>query len=358
LTIDAADVSDRVAGFRIGLVMIAAIILVAMAGVGWIVARSVTRPIRHLQHAAGRFAAGDLTPGDPARGAPGELVELERTMNSMAGRLDELLSTQRAFVADASHQLRTPLTALRLRLENVAAACTAPGAATPETTATDSGDLRDEIDDALAETERLGSLVDDLLALARAERPAAAEPTPVARLTADRVDTWSAVADERAVSIELTAPDPGVEALAVPGAVEQILDNLLDNALRFSPERSTITVDVRALPSGRVELRVGDQGPGLDAEQRRQATDRFWRGEQPVGTAAETSGGSGLGLAIVQALAIASGGDVRLEAGTDGPAADGCRGLAVIIELPRVDQTESAPEAPPANAAASQRGDR
>ena len=110
-----------------------------MAGIGWAIARSVTRPLRTLDAAAARFATGDLAPVEPDPSAPPEIAVLGDTMNTMARRLDQLLSEQREFVADASHQLRTPLTALRLRLENLqSAAATAEdedalGAAIEET---------------------------------------------------------------------------------------------------------------------------------------------------------------------------------------------------------------------------------
>ena len=119
LTIDAHEVAERVQRFWMGLAGIAVVVLLAVAGIGFAIARSVTRPLRELQATARRFSEGDLTPGQLTADSPPEVRSLGDAMNAMATRLDELINAQRAFVSDASHQLRTPLTALRLRLENL-----------------------------------------------------------------------------------------------------------------------------------------------------------------------------------------------------------------------------------------------
>ena len=166
-------------------------------------------------------------------------------------------------MADASHQLRTPLTALRLRLENLEA--TMPPAA--------AGDLRA----AAAETGRLARLVDGLLTLARAEAaPSRREVVDLAAVVADRQAAWAPLAAEQ--DVELTVqPGPAAPVWAVPGALEQVLDNLLANALRVAPAGSQIELAIRQA-GGWVELHVTDQGPGMPAEQRQRAFDRFWRG--------------------------------------------------------------------------------
>jgi signal transduction histidine kinase len=163
LTLDAKEVNATVRRFWLGLAGVAAVVLTAMAGIGWAIARSVTRPLRTLHSTADRFATGDLTPTVPDPDAPPEIAALEATLNAMAHRLDQLLAEQRAFVADASHQLRTPLTALRLRLENLQS-----GLDTPED--------KEDLAAAIEETYRLAGLVEDLLKLARAEQTAAPEP--------------------------------------------------------------------------------------------------------------------------------------------------------------------------------------
>ncbi|MDH5237363.1 MAG: HAMP domain-containing protein, partial [Acidimicrobiia bacterium] len=109
LTIDAHEVNERIQRFWLGLAGVAIVVLLAVAGIGFAIARSVTRPLRELQESAKRFAGGDLTPAPVGDDAPPEVQALGATMNTMALRLDQLLAAQRAFVSDASHQLRTPL---------------------------------------------------------------------------------------------------------------------------------------------------------------------------------------------------------------------------------------------------------
>ena len=196
---------------------------------------------------------------------------LARQFDTTAERLAQLVEVQRRFVSDASHQLRTPLTALRLRLE------------TMQPTADD----RPRVDAALAETDRLSRLVQSLLVIARSE---AAEPeladVDLAAIARDRRDAWSEFADRSAVDLVIEGPESLV-VRAVDGGVEQILDNLLSNALDISPEHTTITIGLTSNDDGGGQLTVTDQGPGMTDDQRRQATARFWR---PPGS---TSSGSG-----------------------------------------------------------------
>ncbi len=307
VTLDTSDVSSRIRRFWVGLAATAIVILGLVALVGWWLARSVTRPVRRLQADADRFAEGDLTvsPG-PAGGAP-ELRALADSITTMASRLDELLTAQRAFVADASHQLRSPLTALKLRLENLQSHLPA--------------DATTELDAAMEETDRLGALVNDLLQLARADDRPRRTTVDLARLSADRIDTWTAVAESRDVALRTNGLDAPAVVEAVPGAIEQILDNLLDNALNASPAGSTITVTITSRPHEH-QLRIADEGPGLDDEHKALATRRFWR--------ATTAGnGTGLGLAIVETLATASGARLELSDAAGG-------GLTATVTFPDV----------------------
>jgi len=306
LTLDTKEVNSLVHGYWLGLIGVAAVALLAMAGIGWALARSVTRPLRRLNADAARFATGDLTTTDPDTGAPPEIAVLGATMNTMAQRLERLLAEHREFVADASHQLRTPLTALRLRLENLQSASD-----TPE----DAEDLSAAID----ETNRLAGLVGDLLQFARAEETAPPETVDLVRLAADRVDTWSAIADAGDVALDFTSPHNAVLVSAVPGGVEQILDNLIDNALTAAPQDTHVSV---AVVRGRATHRftIADEGPGLSDDLKARALDRFWRFDH-------SEPGTGLGLPIASALARASGGSLELH---DSPSG----GLAVTVTLP------------------------
>jgi signal transduction histidine kinase len=306
LTLDTPEVNAVVHQYWLGLVGVAAVVLVAMAGIGWAIARSMTRPLRQLTGAAARFATGDLTTTAPDPDAPPEIAALGATMNTMAQRLDQLLAEQREFVADASHQLRTPLTALRLRLENLQSASA-------------STDESEDLGAAIDETNRLAGLVGDLLMFARAEESPAPQAVDLVQLAADRVDTWSALADAADVTLEFAAPDGPARALAVPGGVEQILDNLIDNAITAAPPQTRVTVTVRR-GHAQHRLMIADEGPGLSDALKARALERFWRFDR-------SNPGSGLGLPIASALAKASGGTLALEDSHAG-------GLAVTVTLP------------------------
>lgn len=309
LTLDAHEVTERIQRFWVALAAVGAVILLAVVGIGWTIARSVTKPIRQLEASARRFARGDLRTGALDDDAPAEIAALGDTMNAMAMRLDQLITAQRSFVGDASHQLRTPLTALRLRLENLESRL-----------GDDAG--REEATAAIDEIERLATLVNDLLQLARAEENPAAERIDICPVVADRVETWTAVAGEHDVGLELHAPPDAAWVLAVPGAVEQLLDNSIDNALRVSTGRDTIEIHLQPGPTT-TRIEVVDHGPGLSDEHKELAFQRFWRGET-------STAGTGLGLAIARSLAEASGGTLSLG---DTPGG----GLTVVVELRAVD---------------------
>ncbi len=296
LTFDTSEVQQRVRAFWWGLVAVGGVILVVVAGFGWGLSRSITSPIRKLQASAARFSRGDLAPAEALVNAPVELTDLEGSMNVMAARLDRLLTQQRAFVADASHQLRTPLTALQLRLENLRSDV-------------DGEQLQADVDATIGETQRLAHLVTDLLHLASAERIATIENCDLVAVATERISTWTELAALSGVQLRLVgALDEPAVARCVVGGVEQILDNLLSNAIEASPPDSLVEVEIER-GAERHSLSVVDQGPGLSDEQRELALERFWRADV-------STPGTGLGLAIVRSLAEASGGSVQLSAAT------------------------------------------
>ncbi|MFD0276288.1 ATP-binding protein [Kitasatospora sp. NPDC127111] len=304
-----AGLSDRlwrIWGFR---AVLAVGVLAAAAGLGAIVARLLTKPLRELNAMASRFGDGDLTARSPVTG-PRETQTLARTLNQGAERLDTLVAAQRIFVADASHQLRTPLTALRLSLDNIA-------------DGVDDEFVREDVEQATAEVVRMSRLVSGLLVLARAEAKASApEPLALRELVEERLSVWRPAADERGVTITLTGDGgEGPRVLAGPGNLDQVLDNVLSNALEVSPDRGTITVRLEAAAGDETVLEVLDQGPGMSAAEQSRAFDRFWRGQGLTGRS-----GSGLGLAIVKQLVTDDGGTVALR---DAPGG----GLAVRIGL-------------------------
>ncbi|MEW2808745.1 HAMP domain-containing sensor histidine kinase [Streptomyces massasporeus] len=292
-------------GFR-AILAVLVLGVAALLGVG--VARRLTRPLRQLNDMASKFSDGDLTARSPVTGPP-ETQTLARTLNQGAERLDTLIAAQRIFVADASHQLRTPLTALRLSLDNIA-------------DGTDDEFVREDVEQATAEVVRMSRLVSGLLVLARAEaKVTAAEPLPLMDIVRERLAVWRPAADERGVTIALRGSIDGrPSVLASPGHLDQMLDNVLSNALEVSPDGGTITVRVE--PRGEVVgVSVLDEGPGMSDTEKARAFDRFWRGQGLTGKS-----GSGLGLAVVKQLATDDGGTVTL---TDAPGG----GLCVTITL-------------------------
>lgn len=314
LTLDTSEVDQRVARFWWGLVAIALVVLAAVTIVGWLIARSVTTPLRRLNDVARRFGHGDLSvEAIPAEGPP-ELRELTETMSTMAGQLDTMIEQQRAFVADASHQLRTPLTGLRLRLENLQA------------TLADATDAA-EIESAIDEIDRLSMLVRDLLQLARADQRQAPIVHDLTTIVKDRVDTWSAAADNAGIRLALDTGPTALHVLAVPGAIEQIIDNVLDNAITIAPADTTVTIELKA-DTTRHLLRITDEGPGLSDDDKVRAVRRFWRGDAQ-------RPGTGLGLAIADGLARASGGSLALR---DGPSG----GLQAELALPAAPHADDA----------------
>jgi signal transduction histidine kinase len=306
---------QRIMVFWLTLAAIAAAALVAAAAAGLGLARWVARPLALLDTSARQLGDGDLTVRAPASSGPGELRRLAATFNTMAGRLETLVHGHRAVIADVSHQLRTPLAALRLRLDLLAADA-------DERTAT-------ELGGALGELARLSRLVDGLLAVARAEN-LVPHPVPVdvRGVIMERVDAWVPVAAERGVRIGTAVPRR-VTALLGEGYLEQILDNLLANALDATGEGHRVTVSAMPIVEG-VRVTVADNGPGMSQAERDRAFRRFATG---------SPGGTGLGLAIVHRLASSSGGTAHLAETAGG-------GLTVILDLPAAPAISPPPGRP------------
>ena len=300
LTYPTQVVTDNVRGQLRTLWLVAGITVLLAGAVAFVLASTVTGRLRQLRATTELLAEGQLEARAPELSGAPEIRSLARSVNQMADRLDDLLRQQRAFAADASHQLRTPLTALRLRLDNAADLVEAE----PEA-------ARDTIAAAQDEALRLQQIVDALLMLTRAEDAAIApEEIDLAEVARARVEQWQPLAEESGVHLTVTAP-PTAPALAVSGAAEQIIDNLIDNALTVSPAGTTVDVTVAPDPGvNAVNLHVLDEGPGMSAEDCARAFDRFWRGRSDTA-------GSGLGLAIVARLAHASGATAELTPRTD-----------------------------------------
>lgn len=302
-------IADRTRDVGVALLAIGAAVVAAAAGFGAFLARSLVRPVEELDIQAGALAAGDLKARVKVPSGPAELRRLGESFNDMASQLDAMVSSQRAFVSDAAHQLRTPLTVLRLRLE-----------------ALEDRSPDDDVVALAAEVSRMRRMIDDLLALTRLERRQAS--TVISLLGAvvrEHCELWSALADEHGLVLRTRVTGDGPPARVLPGAVEHVLDNFLENAVRVAPAGSEVVVTV-AREGASAVVRVADRGPGLSDEERHRAFDRFWRGSN-----AAADGGTGLGLAIVARLVAASGGHARLENRAGG-------GTIAIAEFPLGDE--------------------
>ncbi len=329
VTVPAASVATRV--HRLWRFQAAAglAVLVAAAVAAFALARWVSRPVRALEHLAAHLADGTLTAPVSTVDGPPEVRRIAATLDRAAARLHDLVESQQAFARHAAQRLETPLATLRLRLESLEPDV-APHA-------------RADLEAALTETDGLVRTVEALMAMARLEETAT-EPEPFDLDVAvhGRARMWMPLAEQHGVRLTVTGSPVGWVCV-VPGALEQIIDNLLSNALRVAPPGSTVALDRRPGASApehahdgdarpMVELHVIDQGPGMGERDRQRAFERFWRAPSAP------HDGTGLGLPLVRQLVEASGGQVALL-----PAPG--HGVDAVVLLP------SCPPAPPAGAA-------
>ncbi|ADP82986.1 sensor histidine kinase [Pseudofrankia inefficax] len=316
--------------------------LVALA-LSVLLAQWVSRPLRRLERAAATLGDGELSARARAVGGPGEVRQLAASFDAMADRIEELVGGERAFLADVSHQIRTPLTAMRLRLELL------------------TEDLLDnpvaamEVGGTLTEVHRLSRMVDGLLAMARAHaRDTARLPVAVDEVVAQRAVTWWPVAQAAGVELWTDVRDT-TGALLTPGHLEQVLDNLLANALEASPPGGRVVVATAPAPAlagdvPMLRLTVTDDGPGMPAAARARAFERFRSETAKSRPVRADRRGNGLGLAVVHALVTADGGQVRLAEAASG-------GLLVVLDLPAA-HTVAAVAAEAAPAPGADRGER
>ncbi len=317
LTYPSSTIDDRADAKARGLLAVLAISLVAAILAASLLANYVVAPVRRLQRSTERLAAGNFSERAVDTEGPPEVRSLARSFNAMTEQIARLVAQQTSFASDASHQLRTPLTALRLQLERAAA-----------TIESDPAAARERFDAASEETERLQRLVEGLLLIARSDGGATTTVrVDVSSFIAERAEAWSTLAAEQGVQLR-SAPAPGLAVTAVPNAVEQILDNYVDNALAAA--RSGDTIDITAEHANdTVTIHVLDEGPGMPPEQMAKAFDRFWRAPEAP------HGGSGIGLAVVRHLAHISGGTVALAPRPGG------RGVDASVSLPMATTDET-----------------
>ena len=303
------DRAETLSSFRDELLLAGPIALVLASLAGYLLAGLSLRQVESMRRRAATISAD--TPGErlPVPPTGDELERLGHTLNAMLGRLEDALTREREFVADAGHELRTPLALLRTELE-----LALRHGASPE-------ELREAVRASSQEVERLAQLADDLLLIARSDRgrlPLRVEALAVPELLEGISTRFSWRAEEAGRPLAVEADDGGV----VRGdrvRIEQALGNLVDNALRHGEGKVTLA---SARHNGVVELHVLDEGAGIPPDLDGRAFERFVRGDH-----ARSQRGAGLGLSIVQAIAEAHGGSAHV-------ASRNGRGADVWLSLP------------------------
>jgi two-component system, OmpR family, sensor kinase len=318
-SVDAID--RRVRRDVLGLIGIGVIALVLGLAFAWILAGTLARPLQRLANTARRVEAGDLEARAEPEGSS-EHREVAHAFNDMTERLGQVLEAQRQFVANASHQLRTPLTGLRLRLESASLK------AGPE--------LADELAAAEREVERLARLLTALLTLAReGDRPAARATASLAETVEHAGERWADRAEQGGHRLVVDCRGDAV-ARASEEDLAIVLDNLIENALHYS-EGGTVTVEC-GRDGNEVYLAVADEGPGLEPGEEHGVFERFSRG-----SGGRSAPGTGLGLALVATLARRWGGSATIVNRSEGGARAEVRFPAASLQTPNRDLDEALP---------------
>jgi signal transduction histidine kinase len=274
-------------------------LLIASFGVGWWLSGRVLRPVQQVTAAAREISATDLSRRIALTGPRDELRDLADTVDDMLGRLDGAFAAQRQMIDDASHELRNPLAIIQINLDAVLS--------------------RDDVDAAERQrastvtaraTQRMGSLIEDLLAAARRAAPAFTDAdVDLGHVADEAADAFALLADSDGLRLERRLT-PGLGVIGDAEALRRAVDNLLSNAVRVSAPGEEIVL-ATGRHGGWAWLAVRDHGPGIAPEHQERVFDRFWRG--PDGTRRRDRGtGTGLGLAIVRQVVESHGGGVAV----------------------------------------------
>jgi len=311
-----SDVTAVLNDLRMRWLLSTAIALLLSAAVGLLLSGAIARPLRRLTAAAGAVARGQLDAQVPV-GSRDELGQLSRAFNDMTARLRAARQIQTDFVANVSHELRTPLTSVKGLVETLRGG------------AVDDARVRDRfLETVEGETDRLIRLVNDLLLLSRADSEALSlqrSPVDVTELVQSATSRLAPSARAQGLTLRVETHCDAPLAQADPDRIEQVLLNLLDNAIKYSRPGGTVTIKVQQDgPQQPLRLQVRDEGIGIPAEDLPRIGERFYRADKARSRAA---GGSGLGLAIAQALVTAHGGELRVESQED-------QGTVVTFTLP------------------------
>jgi two-component system, OmpR family, sensor kinase len=293
-----ADVDDNVALIRRQILIAGAIAIAAAALAGWFAARAHSRRLRRLEGAAEQVAEGNFSVPIPVDSSD-EVGQLARTFDEMQTRLARLDSARKEFIANASHELRTPIFSLGGFVELLEEEDPDPEA------------RREFVRNMREQTDRLGKLATDLLDLSKLDAGALElrrTPVDLGRLASRLAEEFQPVAEAHGSSIEVDAGD-GVIARGDPDRIGQIMRILIDNALRHTPEGTPIKLTV-ATEHGGAAIAVSDRGPGIDPEAESRLFERFYTGD--------SVGGTGLGLAIARELAMRMDGSLSVSSGGGG----------------------------------------
>lgn len=295
----------------------AVIVVLLMATAGALVVRSLfRRTLANVSATAAAIAGGDFAQRVKLTGRGDEFDQVAEVINDMLDRIGRLMDGVKQVSNAIAHDLRTPITRARTRLEDAALHAETPC------------DLRAAIERATLDLDDIVAVFQALLRIAEIEagsRRSSFARLDLAPLLAEVADLYGAVAEERGIVLTLEAPE-AVPAYGDKAMVQQAIANLVDNAVKFSPEGKTVRLT--ASISSMVFIAVSDQGPGIGLDERKQATDRFYRGES-----ARSTPGSGLGLSLVLAVAHLHGGGLRLE--------DNRPGLRAVLALPLPEDEDS-----------------
>ncbi|MGE5250262.1 MAG: sensor histidine kinase [Bacteroidota bacterium] len=303
---------DFQASFNESLLIAAAIATLAAVSVSLLLSRGITSKLRAMMAASRRISQGDYAERVPVVGND-ELAELSGQFNEMAARLEQVEAMRRRLIGDVAHELRTPLTAIKGSMEGLMDGVLP---STPET-----------FEQIQQEAERLNRLVDDLQELSRVEAGAyelelhAVELSPLLETVIRR---FSRLFDEKKIALLYSPPPASIRVTADVGRVEQVLTNLLANALRYTPEGGSVSLKLETV-GPMAQVSITDTGIGIPAEHLEHIFDRFYRVEK---SRSRAGGGSGIGLTIARHLVESHGGRIRAESEGEG------RGARFVFTLP------------------------
>jgi heavy metal sensor kinase len=296
--------------FALGLPLIVALAI----GGGYLLMRRALHPVDEIRQKAAQITSRNLSERLPVVHTGDELERLAVDLNRMIERLEASFYQVNRFSADASHELRTPLTVLQGELESMA-----------RSSSNLPIEIRDTIGSALEETQRLAKIVENLLAISRLEAGEARkqlERLDFAELARSTADQMRLLAEDKNIHLDCNGVEP-VEVDADPARLKQVVVNLLDNAIKYTPERGRVRISVVEQDSHAV-LEVADNGIGISADDLPHVFERFYRADK---ARSRQMGGTGLGLSIVRSICLAHGGRVTVNS-TEG------RGSLFRVELP------------------------